>query len=167
MGYANPIHAMGGEAFAKVASEVGVDGIIIADLPPEDGKPWLDPVPGGGDRPILLAAPTTPLERLAYLVKETRGFLYSVSLQGVTGARATLAQGIEAKVRYAKSLSDMPVCVGFGVSTAEQAKRIAAYADGVVVGSAIVDRIERATSKTNAIDDVARFIEELKAPLKS
>lgn len=166
MGYANPIHAMGGEAFAKVAAEVGVDGIIIPDLPPEDGKPWLDPCRALGIDPILLAAPTTPLERLAYLVRETRGFLYAVSLQGVTGARTTLAQGIEGKVRYAQSLSDIPVCVGFGVSTAEQAGRVGAYADGVVVGSAIVDRIERATSKTAAIDDVAAFIEELKAPLR-
>jgi len=166
MGYANPIHAMGGEAFAKAASEVGVDGIIIPDLPPEDGKPWLDPCRAVGIDPILLAAPTTPLERLAYLVRETRGFLYAVSLQGVTGARATLSQGIEGKVRYAKSLSDIPVCVGFGVSTAEQAKRIATYADGVVIGSAIVDRIERASSKTEAVDDVARFIEELKASLR-
>ncbi len=166
MGYANPIHAMGGEAFAKAASEVGVDGIIIPDLPPEDGKPWLDPCRALGIDPILLAAPTTPLERLAYLVQETRGFLYAVSLQGVTGARAELSEGIEGKVRYAKSLSDIPVCVGFGVSTAEQAKRIATYADGVVVGSAIVDRIERAASKASAIDDVALFIQELKAPLR-
>jgi tryptophan synthase alpha chain len=166
MGYANPIHAMGGEAFAKAAAEVGVDGIIIPDLPPEDGKPWLDPCRARGIDPILLAAPTTPLERLAYLVRETRGFLYAVSLQGVTGARTTLAQGIEGKVRYAQSLSDIPVCVGFGVSTAEQAGRVGTYADGVVVGSAIVDRIERAASKTAAIDDVAEFIAELKAPLR-
>ena len=166
MGYANPIHAMGGEPFAKAAAEVGVDGIIIPDLPPEDGKPWLDPCRARGIDPILLAAPTTPLERLAYLVRETRGFLYAVSLQGVTGARTTLAQGIEGKVRYAQSLSDIPVCVGFGVSTAEQAGRVGTYADGVVVGSAIVDRIERAASKTAAIDDVAEFIAELKAPLR-
>ncbi len=166
MGYANPIHAMGGEAFAKAAAEVGVDGIIIPDLPPEDGKPWLDPCRARGIDPILLAAPTTHLERLAYLVRETRGFLYAVSLQGVTGARTTLAQGIEGKVRYAQSLSDIPVCVGFGVSTVEQAGRVGTYADGVVVGSAIVDRIERAASKTAAIDDVAEFIAELKAPLR-
>jgi len=165
MGYANPIHAMGGPAFAKAAAEVGVDGIIIPDLPPEDGKPWLDPCREAGIDPILLAAPTTPPARLAMLVRETRGFLYAVALQGVTGARATLATGIEEKVRLAKSLSDIPVCVGFGVSTPEQAERIAGYADGVVVGSAIVDRIEQAASKAAAIDDVARFIEALKAPL--
>ncbi len=167
MGYANPIHAMGGEAFAIAAAQVGVDGIIIPDLPPEDGKPWLDPCRERGIDPILLAAPTTSRERLAYLVRETRGFLYAVSLQGVTGARATIAEGIEGQVRYAKSLSDIPVCVGFGVSTAEQAERIGRYADGVVVGSAIVDRIEAAVSKSAAIDDVANFIAELKAPLRA
>ncbi|MBY0399296.1 tryptophan synthase subunit alpha [Myxococcota bacterium] len=165
MGYANPIHAMGGEAFAKTAALVGVDGIIIPDLPPEDGKPWLDPCRALGIDPILLAAPTTPPARLAMLLRETRGFLYAVSLQGVTGARATISQGIEAQVRLAKTLSDTPICVGFGVSTPAQAGEIGRYADGVVVGSAIVDRIERAGSKAAAIDDVARFIAELKAPL--
>ena len=167
MGYANPIHAMGAEAFARAASLVGVDGIIIPDLPPEDGRPWLDPCRAAGIDPILLAAPTTPPARLAMLVRETRGFLYAVSLQGVTGARTTIARGIEEQVRYAKSLSEIPICVGFGVSTPEQAKRIGEYADGVVIGSAIVDRIEQAASKTSAIDDVACFIAELKASLRS
>ncbi len=166
MGYANPIHAMGAEAFARAASQVGVDGIIIPDLPPEDGRPWLDPCRALGIDPILLAAPTTPPARLAMLVRETRGFLYAVSLQGVTGARTTIGQGIEQQVRYAKSLSEIPVCVGFGVSTPEQAKQIGAYADGVVIGSAIVDRIEQAASKSSAIDDVAQFIAELKASLR-
>ena len=167
MGYANPVHAMGGEAFAKAASEVGVDGIIIPDLPPEDGAPWLDPCREAGIHPILLAAPTTRPERLEMLVRETRGFLYYVSLQGVTGARTELAVGIESKVRLAQSLGDVPVCVGFGVGTPEQAAKIGAYADGVVVGSAIVDRIEAAASKASAVEDVAKFIEELKAPLRS
>jgi len=166
MGYANPLHAMGAEAFAKTASEVGVDGIIIPDLPPEDGAPYLDPSREAGIHPILLAAPTTRPERLEMLVRETRGFLYYVSLQGVTGARSDLAQGIEEKVRRAQALGNVPVCVGFGVGTPEQAAAIGAYADGVVVGSAIVDRIEAADSKASAVEDVARFIEELKAPLR-
>ncbi len=172
MGYANPLHAMGAEAFAKSAREVGVDGIIIPDLTPEDGAPYLDPSREAGIHPILLAAPTTRPDRLEMLVRETRGFLYYVSLQGVTGARADLAQGIEQKVKNAKALGDIPVCVGFGVGTPEQAAAIGAYADGVVIGSAIVDRIEAAASKASkaskasAVEDVARFIEELKAPLR-
>lgn len=166
MGYANPIHAMGAEAFAKAAAEVGVDGIIVPDLTPEDGRPYLDPCRAAGIDPILLAAPTTRPERLAMLVRETRGFLYYVSLQGVTGARSELARGIEEKVRQAKALGDVPICVGFGVATPEQARTIGAYADGVVVGSAIVDRIEAAGSPQSAVEDVARFIEELKAALR-
>ena len=165
MGYANPIHAMGAEAFATAAAEVGVDGIIIPDLTPEDGAPYLDPSRKAGIHPILLAAPTTRPGRLEMLVRETRGFLYYVSLQGVTGARSDLAQGIEAKVKQAQALSEMPVCVGFGIGTPEQAAEIGAYADGVVIGSAIVDRIEGADSKAAAIDSVGQFIRDLKAAI--
>jgi tryptophan synthase alpha chain len=165
MGYANPLHAMGAVPFAQAAVEVGVDGIIIPDLTPEDGAPYLDPCRDAGIDPILLAAPTTRPDRLAMLMRETRGFLYYVSLQGVTGARPELAAGIEEKVLQAKALGDTPVCVGFGVARPEQAEAIGAYADGVVVGSAIVDRIEAADSLAYAIDDVARFIADLKKPL--
>ena len=180
MGYANPVHAMGAKAFAKVASEVGVDGIIIPDLTPEDGAPYLDPIREAGIDVILLAAPTTRPERLEMLMRETQGFLYYVSLQGVTGARASMAPDVEEKVRIAKSLGEMPVCVGFGVATPEHAETIGAYADGVVVGSAIVDKIETAVfdgragagtpadvaGRENAVEEVARFIEDLKRPLR-
>ena len=165
MGYANPLHSMGAERFAQAASDVGVDGIIIPDLTPEDGAPYLDPCREKGIDPILLAAPTTRPDRLEMLVRETRGFLYYVSLQGVTGARQDLAKGIEEKVRRAQALGDVPVCVGFGVGTPEHAATIGEYADGVVVGSAIVDRIEAADSRDSAVEDVAKFIRELKAPL--
>jgi tryptophan synthase alpha chain len=167
MGYANPLHAMGAEIFAKAAAAVGVDGIIIPDLTPEDGAPYLDPCREAGIDPILLAAPTTRPERLEMLMRETQGFLYYVSLQGVTGARESLAADIEAKVRAAQACGDKPVCVGFGVGTPEQAGLIGAYAEGVVVGSAIVDRIEAAESRDQAIEDVARFIAELKEPLRA
>jgi len=174
MGYANPIHAMGAEAFAKAASDVGVDGIIIPDLTPEDGAPYLDPIRAAGIDVILLAAPTTRHQRLEMLVRETQGFLYYVSLQGVTGARATVGRGVEEKVRLAQSLGEKPVCVGFGVGTPDQVKKIGAYADGVVVGSAIVDKIESAVSNVKsgseataaAVEEVGRFIEELKKPLR-
>jgi tryptophan synthase alpha chain len=173
MGYANPIHAMGAEAFAKAASDVGVDGIIIPDLTPEDGAPYLDPSRAMGIDVILLAAPTTRRDRLEMLVRETQGFLYYVSLQGVTGARAAVGGGVEERVRLAQSLGKVPVCVGFGVGTPEHAEKIGAYADGVVVGSAIVDKIESAVSNSRggseatiaAVEDVGRFIEELKKPL--
>ena len=174
MGYANPIHAMGAEAFAKAASEVGVDAIIIPDLTPEDGAPYLEPIRAIGIDVILLAAPTTSPERLEMLVRETQGFLYYVSLQGVTGARTSVGQGVEEKVRLAQSLGEVPVCVGFGIGTPDHAAKIGAYADGVVVGSAIVDTIESAVSGAKnrveataaAVEEVGRFIEELKNPLR-
>lgn len=175
MGYANPLHAMGAENFAKRASEVGVDGVIIPDLTPEDGAPYLDPIRAVGIDTILLAAPTTRTDRLEMLVNKTQGFLYYVSLQGVTGARVALSEGIEERVRLVQSLGNMPVCVGFGVATPEQAGMIGAFADGVVVGSAIVDKIEAAYENKSdaaagqraAVDDVASFIRSLKKQLRS
>jgi tryptophan synthase alpha chain len=166
MGYANPLYAMGEEAFAAAASEVGVDGIIVPDLPPEEGAGLFAECREKGIDPVLLAAPTTTPERLAMLARETRGFLYYVSLLGVTGARSELAQGIDTAVRAARQASDAPVCVGFGISTPEHAAEVGAYADGVVVGSAIVDLVEKSESRSEAIDRVSRFVAELKKPLR-
>jgi len=166
MGYANPLYAMGEQAFAAAAAEVGVDGIIVPDLPPEEGAGLYQSCRDRGIDPVLLAAPTTTHERLAMLMRETRGFLYYVSLTGVTGARGALAQGIEERVREAQTLGDVPVCVGFGVSTPEQAQAVGRYADGVVVGSAVVDRIEQAATREDAVASVARFMTELKKPLR-
>ena len=166
MGYANPIFSMGERAFAAAAAEVGVDGVIVADLPPEEGALLYGACREHGVDGILLAAPTTRPERLEMLVRETRGFLYYVSLTGVTGARSQLAQGIEEQVQHAQSLGEVPVCVGFGVSTPEHVAAIARYADGVIVGSAIVKLIEAAASPDEAVDDVAHLVDRLKAPLR-
>jgi len=162
MGHANPFYALGAEAFARAAAEAGVDGVIVPDLPPEEGGDLFGACQAAGVDAILLAAPTTTPLRLAKLVAQTRGFLYAVSLTGVTGSRSELAAGIEERVLAAKALSAMPVCVGFGVSTAEHAREIGRYADGVVVGSAIVERMERADSKAEAVRDVSKFVGELK-----
>jgi tryptophan synthase alpha chain len=166
MGYANPFFAMGEREFGPAAAEVGVDGVIVVDLPPEEGAEFYAACRKAAVDPVLLAAPTTTRERLAMLMRETRGFLYYVSLTGVTGARAALAADLEEGVRRAKSLGEAPVCVGFGVSKPEHAAEIARFADGVAVGSAIVERIERAASREDAVDAVARFVSELKAPLR-
>ena len=166
MGYANPLYAMGEEQFATAAREVGVDGLLVPDLPPEEGAGLYDACRKQGLDTILLAAPTTTPERMALLTRETRGFLYYVSLTGVTSARTELAEGIEDGVRRAKALSSIPVVVGFGVSTPAHAATICAYADGVAVGSAIVDRIEQAADRSEAIDSVSRFVADLKAPLR-
>jgi tryptophan synthase alpha chain len=165
MGYANPFYAMGAERFAVAAGQVGVDGIIVADLPPEEGHDFFEAADRHGIDAVLMATPTTPPERMKYLVEATRGFLYYVSLTGVTGARGDLASDVQAQVDLAKSFGDVPVCVGFGVSKPEHARELAGFADGVVVGSAIVDRIESAGSREKAVESVASFVEELKRAL--
>ena len=167
MGYANTFLAMGEEAFLEAAAEVGVDGTILVDLPPEEGEAFFTAEEAAGIDPILLASPTTLPRRLAMLAGRTRGFLYYVSLTGVTGARAEVASGLEAGVRRAREVCPLPVCVGFGISTPEQAAEIARYADGIVVGSAIVERIEAARSPDEAVDAVARLAADLKAPLRA
>jgi tryptophan synthase alpha chain len=166
MGYANNMLAMGEQEFAAAAGTVGVDGVIAVDLPPEEGEGLHTALRARGVDPVLLAAPTTRPERLEMLAKRTAGFLYFVSLTGTTGARREISETIEEEVRAVRAVSDVPVCVGFGVSTPDHAARIAAFADGVVVGSAVVDRIERAGSPEAAVDAVAAFVAELKQPLK-
>ena len=166
MGYANPIFAMGFERFSKLASEVGIDGVIVPDLPPEEGAELYLSCNNAGIDGILLAAPTTTPERLTMLADRSRGFLYYVSLTGVTGARSEMAAGVEEGVRAAKASGSIPVCVGFGISTPDQAAEVAAYADGVVVGSAVVNLIEAAGSPDAAVASVATFIGELKAAVR-
>jgi len=166
MGYANPYYALGAEGFAAEAAAAGVDGVICPDLPPEEGADLYGALEATGVDGILLAAPTTSDERLAVLTQKTRGFLYCVSLTGVTGARASVARGVEDKVRAAKKLRDVPVCVGFGVSTPAHSEEIGRYADGVVVGAAVVSRIEQARDAEEAIRAVTEIVSALKAPLR-
>ena len=166
MGYANPFFTMGERGFAEAAAAVGVDGVIVPDLPPEEGERFYGALEGAGVDPILLAAPTTTPERLAVLAARSRGFLYYVALTGVTGARAVVARDLEAGVRRARRIASLPVCVGFGVSTPEQAAEIGRYADGVVVGSALVDRIAGESDLAGRLEVAAAFVAELKAPLR-
>ncbi len=166
MGYANPFFAMGEERFAAAAAEVGVDGVICPDLPPEEGESFYSALEARGVDPILLAAPTTRPERLEMLARRTRGFLYYVALTGVTGARAGVAKDLREGVLRVRKVSDVPVAVGFGVSTPQQAGEIAGYADGVVVASAIIDRMESASSRDEALDAAVRFVVELKGALR-
>lgn len=166
MGYANPFFAMGEERFAAIAAEVGVDGVICPDLPPEEGEVFYAALESRGVDPILLAAPTTSAERLEMLAKRTRGFLYYVALTGVTGARSAISSDLREGVARVRSVSDVPVCVGFGVSTPEQAREIASYADGIVVASAIIDRMERLEDRSEKVDVAAQFVSDLKGVLR-
>jgi tryptophan synthase alpha chain len=165
MGYANVFLAMGERNFAEAARDVGVDGVITVDLPPEEGELFFDSLCECEVDPILLASPTTSETRLAELVEKTRGFLYYVSLTGVTGARKEMAAGLEEAVSRIRRISDIPVCVGFGISTPEQVAEIGRFADGVVVGSALVDRIEAAETPGPAVESVSKFVAELKHAL--
>ncbi len=141
MGYYNPIYIYGVERFIKDALEAGIDGLIVVDLPPEMDEELCIPAIKAGINFIRLATPTTNEKRLPKVLENTSGFVYYVSMNGITGsALADTAQVSEAVARI-KSHTDLPVCVGFGVRSGEQAKAIGASADGVVVGSAIVAAI--------------------------
>ena len=165
MGYANVFLAMGERNFAEAAKEVGVDGVITVDLPPEEGGLFFDSLIECEIDPILLASPTTPESRMAMLVEKTRGFLYYVSLTGVTGARKEIAAGLEEAVSKIRKISEIPVCVGFGLSTPEQVAEVGRFADGAVVGSALVDLIEAAETPGPAVASVSEFVAKLKRAL--
>jgi len=139
MGYANPIHHMGWEAFAKKAAKSGVDGLICVDIPPEEDAELRESLDKVGIALIRLATPTTDDARLATVVENTSGFVYYVSTTGVTGAGTGVVTQVSEAVDRVKTASGLPVVVGFGVRTPDQAEAIAKCADAVVVGSAIVD----------------------------
>jgi tryptophan synthase alpha chain len=166
MGYANPFLALGEQYFVELAREAGVDGLVVADLPPEEGETLFSLAEEGGIDPVMLAAPTTTPGRLAKLSARTRGFLYYVSLTGVTGARRELPPELEGRLRTLRRSLEVPICVGFGVSTPQQAAAIGRCSDGVIVGSALVDRIASASSAGAAAEEAGRFVAALKAPLR-
>lgn len=141
MGYYNPIYSMGVERFLAAAGRAGVDGLIIVDLPPEEDDELCLPAARAGLHFIRLATPTTDDRRLPAVLANTSGFLYYVSITGITGAAAAVADEVAPEVERIKRATDLPVCVGFGVRTPENAAAIARVADGVVVGTAIVNRI--------------------------
>jgi len=138
MGYMNPIEAMGSPAFARALREAGLCGAIVPDLPLEEAGPLRADLAAQGLDLVLLVAPTTPRERAAQIASAARGFLYYVSVTGVTGARSTLPRDLESRVAELRALSPAPVVVGFGISRPEHAAALKGKADGVVVGSALV-----------------------------
>lgn len=143
MGYANPVEAMGYERFAEAAAGAGVDGVITVDLPPEEGEELNRALIGRGIDPILLVAPTTKPERLQRICAAARGFIYYVSLKGVTGAPTLDVGDVAAKVQEIRKSTDLPIGVGFGIRDADSAAAVARVADAVVVGSALVRLVEQ------------------------
>jgi tryptophan synthase alpha chain len=168
MGYYNPIYIYGVERFLGDAKAVGVDGLIVVDLPPEEDSELCLPAMKAGLNFIRLATPTTDDKRLPTVLTNTSGFVYYVSITGITGAAAPDAQKVTAAVARIKRHTTLPVCVGFGVRTAAHARAIAAGADGVVVGSALVDAVRQSlgldgkpgSASVRAVTDLARSLAE-------
>jgi tryptophan synthase alpha chain len=138
MGYMNPVERMGTSAFARALAEAGIAGAIVPDLPLEEAGPLRGELGAAGVDLVPLVAPTTGAERAAAIAREARGFLYYVSVTGVTGARSELPADLAARLRELRALSPVPLAVGFGISRPEQARALRGVADGIVVGSALV-----------------------------
>jgi tryptophan synthase alpha chain len=177
--YLNPIFRFGIEKFHQDAADAGVDGLLILDLPPEEDAfaQKLDGLKPSSLRnendsnPVIvrirLIAPTTPPERVALIAKAARGFIYYVSREGVTGARDSVAQALTEKLALIRRHTDLPVAVGFGISTPEQAANVARVADAVVVGSAIVDLIGKVGDRDDLADCVGKFVAPFASAISS
>lgn len=161
MGYYNPIYIYGVERFVKDAKEAGVDGLIVVDLPPEHNDELCDPAQAAGIDFIRLTTPTTDDARLPTVLNGSSGFVYYVSVAGVTGAGAATMDQVEEAVARLRRHTDLPLCIGFGIRTPEHAAEVARRADGAVVGSALIDRIAKAGSKEQAVGEVLGLCREL------
>ena len=159
MGYYNPIYSRGVERFLTEAKEAGVDGLIVVDLPPEEDDELCLPARAAGLHFIRLATPTTDDKRLPTVLRNTSGFVYYVSVAGITGAAAADAAAVGPEVARIKRSTDLPVVVGFGIKTPAAAAEIARVADGVVVGSAIVGKIAEGAPVADVLAYVARLAE--------
>jgi tryptophan synthase alpha chain len=168
MGYLNPLVNKGFETFAREAAQAGVDGLIVVDCPPEEADPLADALEAHGVSLIRLAAPTTDDARLPAVVRRTSGFLYYVSVAGVTGVKSADAGDVAPAVARLRAASGLPVAVGFGIRTPEQAAAVARIADAAVVGSALVDEIESAAKvNENVTEKVLLKASELAKAVRS
>jgi tryptophan synthase alpha chain len=158
MTYYNPVLRYGLKDFFESCSRSGVDGVIVPDLPSEEAAQLIKFARSKGVATIFLVAPTSTKERISRIAADSRGFIYYVCLTGVTGARRSLPGDAVSKIRLIKSVTNKPVAVGFGVSSAVQAGRLAAAADGVIVGSAIVKII---AGKKNILPGVSKFAKDI------
>ena len=154
MGYFNPIHKYGVERFIAEAKAAGVDGLIVVDLPPEHNVDLCDPAQAAGLDFIRLTTPTTDDKRLPKVLNGSSGFVYYVSVAGVTGAGSATLEHVEQAVTRLRRHTDLPLCIGFGIRTPEHAATIARLAEGVVVGSALIDQIANAESHEHAVEGV-------------
>jgi tryptophan synthase alpha chain len=161
MTYYNPVLRFGLEQFCSRCAEVEIDGLIVPDLPPEEGEELEESAKRHGLDLVYLLSPASTEERIRLVTSRSSGFIYLVSLTGVTGARDRLPDGLESFVASVKKRTEKPLCVGFGVSTPEQARRVARVADGVIVGSRIIQLIDKDKSLKNACSFVRSLREAL------
>lgn len=166
MGYLNPFEVAGYERFAKAGADAGVDGILTVDLPPEEADGFRDALREHGIDLIFLLAPTSDEKRIARICAQASGFVYYVSLKGVTGAAHLDVADVETRVQRIKALTDLPVGVGFGIRDGETAARVAAVSDAVVVGSALINMIEGSMDTPSRIpDEVAALISSMRTAM--
>lgn len=165
-GYFNPIFAYGVKKFAQVARHAGVDGVLVVDLPFEEADELRHYTDEAGIDFISLIAPTTNQKRLQEIAARASGFLYYISITGITGTAAPKIGRIKGEVEKIRSLTDLPVVVGFGISRAEQAREIGRFADGVVIGSAIVRLIDENKNKKNFLKKIPDYVRDIKKELR-
>ena len=163
MGYLNPVIAMGEIEFCDEANRVGVDGLLLVDMPPEEEVSLVRKARSVGLDLIYLAAPTTTDQRMAVIGQATSGYLYYVSLKGVTGSSKLDPEEVSTKVNAMRAYVDSPICVGFGIRTPDDARRVAAVADGIIVGSVLVSAVE---ALANQPDQVPNKLKEILQPMR-
>jgi len=163
MTYYNPIFCFGDERFIKTSRACGVDGVIIPDLPPEEGKSFIKLANHYELDVVCFISPTTSLKRIKHISRIAKGFIYYVSLTGVTGPRKALPKDLKEHLGIIKKITQKPVCVGFGVSLPSQVKEIYKIADGVIIGSAIVKKIKDNIGKHDLAKKVGNFVQNLKS----
>src|SRR5205807_495089 len=161
--YFNPLLQFGTDRLANEAKQAGIDAVLVTDLIPEEARSWAEALYQHELDPIFLVAPTTSDERLVRIARQVHGFIYAVSRAGVTGPRDEMTRDAEILVQRVRSVSDLPVAVGFGVSTAEQVREVWRFADAAVVGSAIVSQIEKMTGSSDLVGRVGEFARSLLA----
>ncbi len=165
--YFNLIHRVGLEQFIKDAAKAGVDGLLVLDLPPEESDNYEALMRKAGLCHIYLVAPTTPEERMEFIVKRGTGFIYYISREGVTGMQQQVASNLAQQVGKIRAHTKLPIAVGFGISTPEQARLVAQYADAVVVGSAVVNQIAENGKSKELVKRVDKFVKALATAVKS
>lgn len=159
--YFNPLLQFGEERLTVAANEAGIDAVLVTDLIPEEAASWIQTLLRHGLDPIFLVAPTTSDKRLAQIARQARGFIYAVSRAGVTGARDQMTLNAEILVNRVRAVSNLPVAVGFGISTPEQVRAVWRFADAAVVGSAIVNQIEKVRDSPDLLKHIGEFARSL------